>query len=57
VVTVGGIIGVVVNTQKGSPEVTLRIDDNNNTRIHVLRSAISRVLADEKSTGEEKKED
>ena len=48
VVTVGGILGVVVNAPSGSNEVTLRVDDNTNTRIRVLRSSISRVLADEK---------
>jgi preprotein translocase subunit YajC len=55
IVTIGGITGVVVNTQKGSNEVTIRVDDNNNTRIHILRSAISRVITDEKSDA--KKED
>lgn len=49
VVTIGGIVGVVVNTQPNSDEVTIRVDENNNTRIHVLRSSISRVLNDEKS--------
>lgn len=45
VVTVGGIVGVVVNAAQGSDEVTLRVDENNNTRLHVLRSAVSRVLS------------
>jgi preprotein translocase subunit YajC len=48
VLTIGGLIGVVVNTQQGSDEVTLRIDDSANTRIRVIRSAISRVLSDDK---------
>jgi len=47
VVTVGGIIGVVTNVQQDSAEVTLRIDENNNTRIRILRTSISRVLTDE----------
>ncbi len=55
IVTIGGIMGVVVNTQKESNEVTIRVDDNNNTRIHILRSSISRVLTDDKSDA--KKED
>jgi preprotein translocase subunit YajC len=55
VVTIGGILGVVVNTQAGSNEVTIRVDDNNNTRIRVLRSSISRVLTEEKS--DQKKDD
>lgn len=48
VVTIGGIIGVVVNTQQGSDEVTIRIDENTNTRIRVVRSAVSRVLSTDK---------
>jgi preprotein translocase subunit YajC len=52
VVTIGGIFGVVVNVAKD--EVTIRVDENNNTRLRILRSAISRVSgADE---GEEKKD-
>jgi|OpeIllAssembly_1097287.scaffolds.fasta_scaffold84655_2 preprotein translocase subunit YajC len=54
VVTVGGIIGVVVNAPAGSNEVTLRVDEN--TRIRFLRSSISRVLSSEKPAEEEKKE-
>ena len=48
VVTIGGIIGVVVNTQQGSEEVTIRVDENTNTRLRVVRSAISRVLSSDK---------
>jgi preprotein translocase subunit YajC len=53
VVTVGGIIGVVVNTQAGSNEITIRVDENNNTRLHMLRSSISRVVVDDKSVAGE----
>ncbi|TVS17928.1 MAG: preprotein translocase subunit YajC [Planctomycetaceae bacterium] len=49
VVTIGGILGVVVNVQSGSEKVTVRIDEANNTRIEVLRGSISRVLSDDKS--------
>lgn len=49
VVTIGGIIGVVVNVQQGSDQVTLRVDESNNTRVNVLRSAISRVIGDDKA--------
>ncbi|MGE0760067.1 MAG: preprotein translocase subunit YajC [Pirellulaceae bacterium] len=45
VVTIGGIRGVVVNAEKGAEDVTLRVDEGNNTRLTVLRSAISRVIA------------
>jgi preprotein translocase subunit YajC len=46
VVTVGGLVGTVVNAQKGDEMVALRIDENNNTRVTVLRSAIARVLTE-----------
>ncbi|HEU0068345.1 MAG TPA: preprotein translocase subunit YajC [Nitrospiraceae bacterium] len=49
VVTIGGIFGVIVNVQKGAEDVTLRIDDTNNTRLRVLRSAIARVITEEGS--------
>ena len=54
VVTAGGIFGVVVNVQQGSNEITIRVDENNNTRLRILRSSISRVLTDEKSDADEK---
>jgi preprotein translocase subunit YajC len=41
VVTIGGIIGTVVNISDGD-EITLRVDDN--TRLRFMRSAIQRVL-------------
>lgn len=49
VVTIGGIFGVVVNVQKGAEDVTIRIDDTNNTRLRVLRTAIARVISEEGS--------
>ena len=45
VVTVGGIFGVVVNAQKGTEDITIRVDDSNNTRLRILRSAVSRVTS------------
>jgi len=46
VVTIGGICGTIVNVQKDAEEVTIRIDETNNIRVRILRSAISRVIAD-----------
>lgn len=43
VVTIGGIAGTVVNAPPGSTFVTIRVDDGNNTRLRILRTAISRV--------------
>ena len=49
VVTVGGIYGTVVQSAGDADDVTLRIDENNNTRVRVLRSSISRVVSAEGS--------
>lgn len=49
IVTIGGILGVVVNTQAGSGKITIRVDETNNTRLEILRSSVARVLSDEKS--------
>ncbi len=54
VVTIGGIYGVVLNAQQGSEDVVIRVDEGNNTKLRVLRSAISRVIS--AAEGEEKKE-
>lgn len=44
VLTSGGIYGTVVGTSSDSDEVTLRVDDSNNTRIRVTRSSIATTL-------------
>jgi preprotein translocase subunit YajC len=41
--TIGGIIGTVVDIK--DDEVTLKIDESNNTKIKLVRSAISRNLS------------
>lgn len=46
VVTAGGILGVVVNFSSDDEFVTLRVDDNSNTRMQVLATSIVRVLSD-----------
>ena len=47
VVTIGGMYGVVMNVQKDADEVTLKIDETNNTKIRVTISSIARVLGGE----------
>ena len=54
VITVGGIYGTVVNAPKDSDDVTLKVDDSNNTRIRVQRNSISGVISAE--AGVENKE-
>lgn len=44
VVTVGGIHGTVASVASDSNVVTLRIDENNNTRIKVNRSAVASIV-------------
>ncbi len=50
--TIGGIVGVVVSTDKD--EIVVRVDENNNTRLRLLRSAVTRVLESDK--GDDKAE-
>ena len=45
--TIGGIIGVVVDI-KGD-EITLKVDESNNTKIKVASSAVGRNLSKDKS--------
>jgi preprotein translocase subunit YajC len=47
VLTAAGIYGVVTNVHREANAVTIRVDENNNTRIKVALSAVSRVLSDE----------
>lgn len=46
VVTIGGIKGVVVNVNSDTRELTVRIDEANNTRIRCDMGAIARVETD-----------
>lgn len=46
VVTAGGIHGVVVKANATDQEVVIRIDENNNTKIHIQRSSISRIVTE-----------
>jgi preprotein translocase subunit YajC len=47
VVTIGGIYGVVMNVQRDTDEVTLKIDEATNTKIKVTFGAIGRVVGEE----------
>jgi len=47
VLTQGGIYGVVTNVHREANAVTIRVDENNNTRLKVALSAIVRVLSEE----------
>ena len=45
--TIGGIIGTVVDVK--DDEITLKIDESNNTKIRILRSAIGRNMSKDKN--------
>lgn len=55
VVTAGGIHGLVTSVRRDQDTVTIRIDESTGTKIRVGRSAISQVLSDDKSGGDEEK--
>ncbi len=50
VVTIGGIYGVVMNVQRDTDEVTLKIDETTNAKMRVTFGAIARVVGDEASS-------
>lgn len=45
--TIGGIIGIIVDVK--DDEITLKIDEANNTKIKVISSAIGRNMSEEKA--------
>lgn len=45
--TIGGVIGTVVDIK--DDEITLKIDESNNTKMKILRSAISRNVSKDKA--------
>ncbi|MBX7169045.1 MAG: preprotein translocase subunit YajC [Pirellulales bacterium] len=47
VVTAGGLYGVVTNVRPEADEVTLKVDETNNTRVRVTLQSIARKLGDE----------
>lgn len=55
IVTIGGILGTVTLVQSDKPHVTIKVDDGNNVKLNILRSAIARVLTDEDNDPSESK--
>ena len=43
IVTIGGIHGTVVSASPDADEVTIKVDENSNTRIRILRTAVQSV--------------
>ncbi len=46
VLTTSGIYGVVTNVQRESDEVTIRVDENTQTKLKITFAAVQRVLSD-----------
>jgi preprotein translocase subunit YajC len=44
VVTIGGIIGSIVQAKSDSDEITIKIDESTNTKMRILRSAVREVI-------------
>lgn len=57
VVIAGGIYGIVVDAPKDGDRVKVRVDENNNTTLRVMRSSILQVLDDESKDGTKKDAD
>lgn len=55
VITAGGIHGVVTNVHAEADEVTIKVDENTNTKLRMTLSSISRILGDEASNDSFKK--
>ena len=47
VITAGGVYGVVTNVHQEDDEITVKVDEANNTKLRLTLSSISRVLGDE----------
>ena len=50
IVTIGGIYGVVTNVRREDDEVTIKVDETNNTKLRITFAAIARVTAEESSS-------
>ena len=51
IVTVGGIYGVVTNVQQDADEVTVKVDESNNTKIRITFGSVARVINGEADGG------
>ena len=50
IVTIGGIYGVVTNVRREDDEVTIKVDETNNTKLRVTFGSIARVISEESSS-------
>jgi preprotein translocase subunit YajC len=47
VITIGGVYGVIMNVQRDSDEIILKVDESTNAKLRVTVSSIARVLGDQ----------
>jgi len=47
IVSAGGILGTVVGVRAESDYITIRIDENTNTKMQILKQSVIRVLKDD----------
>ena len=50
VVTIGGIYGVVTNVHREADEVTIKVDETNNTKLRITFGAIAKVTVEDSSS-------
>lgn len=56
VLTTGGIFGVVTNVQAEANEITIRVDEKNDTKLRMALSSIARVITDAPAAAVEEKD-
>ena len=52
--TTSGIYGVVTSVQADADEVTIRVDETNNTKLRMRLASMAHVLGDETSADKDK---
>lgn len=50
VITSGGIYGVVTNVQRDANEVTIKVDEANNTKLRITLDSIARITSEESTS-------
>ena len=53
VLTIGGVLGTIVSVKDN--EVVVKVDESTNTKMTFLKSAIQKVVADDRDLSDEKK--
>ncbi len=54
IITIGGVYGTVVNAQQDADYITIKVDENSNTKLRITRSSVQTVLNKEKKNGDKK---